>query len=92
MSHHCHWPGCKVETRNINQWACDDHWVILPRHIKDALWETYVTKGYSNKDMRVEYIEVFRLAHDWALRYELRKKEQETVLKGIEELGEEIGL
>jgi predicted membrane chloride channel (bestrophin family) len=89
MSHHCHWPGCK-STVPPSLWGCRDHWYTLPKHIRDLIWANYKPGQEVTKTPSVRYIEAARLAHDWALRYELRKKEQETVLKGIEELGEEI--
>lgn len=89
MTHHCHWPGCK-STVSPSLWGCRDHWYALPKHIRDLIWANYKPGQEVTKTPSVGYIEASRLAHDWAVRYELRKKEQMDVLNEISALGQEI--
>jgi hypothetical protein len=69
---------------------CRSHWYTLQKHLRDLIWRHYVPGQEIKKNPTPAYMEAFRAARDWALRYELRKKEQETVLQEISRLGQEI--
>jgi hypothetical protein len=87
--HTCHWPGCKIRIP-VHSPICDYHWNILPKHIRDLMFRHYKSSNYRAKP-NTEYLEAYNLARDWALRYELSKKEQENILDEIDGLIEEIG-
>lgn len=90
MTHHCHWPGCKtIVPPKLHM--CARHWYTLPKHLRDLIWRYYVPGQEIRKDPTIEYMEAFKLTHDFAIQYELRKKEKMDLLSGIEELKEDMG-
>lgn len=40
MSHHCHATGCTVATKP-EIFFCRRHWFMLPKPLRDRIWETY---------------------------------------------------
>jgi transcriptional regulator with XRE-family HTH domain len=39
--HHCHWPGCTAQVPPA-MWGCKAHWFLLPKELRDRIWQTYV--------------------------------------------------
>ena len=40
MAHTCHATGCKVPVPP-KMWGCKRHWFMVPRPIRDRIWQTY---------------------------------------------------
>ena len=38
--HICHWPGCERQVPPA-MWGCKEHWLKLPKHLRDKVWATY---------------------------------------------------
>lgn len=38
--HTCHWPGC-AQRIALSQLMCRDHWLRLPKHLRDGIWRTF---------------------------------------------------
>jgi hypothetical protein len=70
MSHHCHWPGCRVEVQP-HLWGCWKHWRKLPQDIKDDIWRSYRKGQEVTKDPSREYIEAARRAREWIFDHHL---------------------
>lgn len=62
--HHCHWPGCDRQIPPA-LWGCKEHWNMLPKYLRDEIWEAYApgqeVKGTPSK----EYIKVARKVQQW---------------------------
>jgi hypothetical protein len=73
--HKCHWPGCEEEVPPA-MWGCKWHWRLLPRELRDEIWEAY--RPGQEKDMRpsARYIEVARKAQEWIDEYLKSQKGQ----------------
>lgn len=69
MIHRCHWPKCQCQV-SPRLWGCRPHWYTLPKEIRDAIWQTYVSGQEMRKDPSEEYLIVAQLAEDWALAHE----------------------
>jgi hypothetical protein len=61
MTHLCHAKGCtkKVPPR---MFMCREHWYMLPRHMRDAVWAAYVPGQENRKDPTKKYIEIAHAA------------------------------
>lgn len=57
MSHTCHAEGCEkgVPPRLF---MCPGHWMALPKPLRDAVWEEYVTGQEVRKDPTEAYLNV----------------------------------
>lgn len=71
--HQCHWPSCELEVPP-KLWSCRAHWYLLPKWIRDAIWNAYTLGQEERKDPSAEYVKVARIAHDWALEYENKQR------------------
>lgn len=62
--HHCHWPGCGASVPPA-LWGCYKHWMMLPKHLRDKVWEVY--RPGQEVDMRPsrEYLDVAQEVQDW---------------------------
>lgn len=38
--HTCHWPGCKAQVPPA-MWGCGKHWRMLPKYLRDKIWNAY---------------------------------------------------
>ena len=65
--HHCHWPGCESEVPP-KLWGCRTHWFMLPKYIRDKIWDAYVPGQEITKTPSRRYIEVAREAREWILK------------------------
>jgi hypothetical protein len=66
--HTCHWPGCTKQVPPA-MWGCKKHWIMLPKHLRDRIWDTY-RPGQEN-DMRPseEYLQVAHEIQEWCENY-----------------------
>lgn len=62
--HHCHWPGC---SRHVSPalWGCYQHWMKLPKALRDKIWATFRAGQEISKTPSREYVEVAREVQDW---------------------------
>lgn len=64
MSHHCHWPGCKVPVPP-KMWGCKPHWFKLPIRLRAMIWKHYVPGQEVTKTPSQAYIDAAREVQDW---------------------------
>jgi hypothetical protein len=64
VRHTCHWPGCQVEVKP-RLWGCRDHWFVLPKRLRDAIWESYVPGQEITKTPSEAYIKAARDVQRW---------------------------
>lgn len=62
--HHCHWPGCGKEVPPA-MWGCKEHWFMLPKHLRDLIWDTYVPGQEKTMDPSGEYMEAAEAVQEW---------------------------
>jgi len=70
MSHTCHAKGCNIEVPP-RMFMHRNHWFMLPKAMRDRLWELYVEGQEIRKDPSPEY-----LAHATACIAYVARKEQ----------------
>jgi len=64
--HQCHWPKCpRMVPPPI--WACPQHWRILPKGLRDALWEYYLPGP------TIKYLKVVSKVEKWIEGYQAEK-------------------
>ena len=69
IDHPCHWPGCHVQIPRA-MWGCKDHWNVLPKALKDRIWNAY-TVGQEDYPGLVTgaYLDAASAARSWAEAY-----------------------
>lgn len=69
MSHTCHAEGCDQATPP-KMFMCKRHWFMLPKEIRDSIWEFYVPGQERRKDPSKEYLAASQWAIDWLAKKE----------------------
>jgi hypothetical protein len=64
MTHHCHWPGCKVAVPP-KMWGCKSHWFRLPKALRNRIWATYRPGQEITKTPSPAYIEAAKSVQQW---------------------------
>lgn len=54
--HYCHADNCEV-TVPPRMFMCKSHWYMLPKAMRDRLWEVYVPGQERRMDPTTEYID-----------------------------------
>lgn len=62
--HHCHWLGCNKQCKPA-YWGCFKHWMMLPKYLRDKIWEAYKPGQEVNMSPSREYLEVAREVAKW---------------------------
>lgn len=62
--HHCHWPGCKTQV-NPAMWGCRKHWFMLPKFLRDKIWDTFEPGQEINMTPSRDYVAVSREVQEW---------------------------
>lgn len=62
--HHCHWPDCGAQVPPA-AWGCKRHWYMLPKALRDRIWDTYAVGQEVAKTPSPAYIAAARAAQDW---------------------------
>lgn len=62
--HVCHWPGCSTKVPPA-MWGCKRHWYMLPKHLRDKIWKTYVPGQEITKTPHIAYIEAAKEVQAW---------------------------
>lgn len=65
-AHHCHWPGCTGQVPPA-LWGCRRHWYMLPKWLRDKVWQAY--RPGQEIDMRPsrEYLAVADEVEAWIM-------------------------
>jgi len=63
-AHTCHWPGCSMQVPPA-MWGCKRHWYMLPKYLRDKIWDAY--RPGQEIDMRPskEYLAVADEVQQW---------------------------
>jgi hypothetical protein len=63
-NHTCHWPGCKkiVAPR---LWGCREHWLALPKRLRDEIWDSYRPGQEITKTPSSRYLAAAREVQEW---------------------------
>ena len=67
--HECHWPGCDKQVPPA-KWGCYKHWMMLPKRIRDNIWNAYCIGQEVDMSPSKAYVKAAREAQDWILKYE----------------------
>lgn len=62
--HTCHWPGCSLQVPPA-LWGCRRHWYMLPRYLRDKIWQEYRIGQEETLDVSGGYISVAREIQQW---------------------------
>lgn len=62
--HHCHWPGCDKQVPPA-MWGCLKHWRMLPKRLRDAIWNAFRPGQEKNVTPSREYVKVAREVQNW---------------------------
>jgi len=46
-------------------WGCREHWLLLPKRFRDAIWATYVPGQEQRMDPTPEYLDVAFRVQEW---------------------------
>lgn len=65
--HHCHWPGCNKQVKPA-MWGCYYHWMRLPKHFRDRIWQAYRVGQELDRSPSREYLEVAREVQEWIMK------------------------
>lgn len=62
--HTCHWPGCKKQCPPA-RWGCLAHWMMLPKRLRDKIWDAYRPGQEKTMTPSREYLKVAREVERW---------------------------
>lgn len=71
--HHCHWPGCNRDVPAA-QWGCRQHWMMLPKFLRDKIWLAFRPGQEISKTPSRAYIEVAKEVRSWIIAKQLGLK------------------
>jgi len=63
-NHTCHWPGC-TQSVPPAMWGCKRHWFMLPKNLRDKIWEAYKPGQEIKKNPTKKYIKVVQEVQKW---------------------------
>lgn len=64
FDHHCHFPTCDKQVPPA-MWGCKRHWMMLPKFLRDKIWNAYRPGQEIAKTPSREYVLVAREVQDW---------------------------
>jgi len=62
--HCCHWPGCGKQVPPA-LWGCLRHWRMVPKELRDRIWDAYRPGQERSMTPSREYVRVAREVQDW---------------------------
>ncbi len=65
--HGCHWPGCNRQVPPA-MWGCKEHWLTLPKRLRDRIWWAYEPGQEDRMDPSEDYMAVAQEIQDWIAR------------------------
>ena len=66
--HSCHWPGCGKQVP-IAMWVCRQHWFMLPKYLRERIWETYMPEQEISMDLSEEYLAAAQAVKEWVAQH-----------------------
>lgn len=72
MIHTCHAEGCNARVAP-QMLMCRPHWYMVPKPIRDRIWDTYRDGQCGDKQPSAEWLEAARAAIEAVARRENRK-------------------
>jgi hypothetical protein len=60
----CHWPTCDRRVP-LAMWGCREHWVKLPKALRDRVWEAYEPGQEIRMDASDDYLNVAYEVEEW---------------------------
>lgn len=79
--HHCHWPGCPKKVPAA-LWGCREHWRLLPRRIRNWIWNTYIPGQEIKKSPTKAYLQAAKAAQEWINDYLEAQRQPKKKKKG----------
>lgn len=68
-NHTCHWPDCHIQVPRAH-WGCREHWMALPKAIRDRIWNAYQAGQEDDRELVSEaYIDAASAAQNWIRSY-----------------------
>lgn len=77
--HRCHWTGCERQVPPA-LWGCKEHWMMLPKNLRNKIWATYVPGQEKTMTPSEAYLEAADEVQDW-IRENGARLEQEKAEK-----------
>ncbi len=62
--HHCHWPNCTTQVPPA-MWGCRKHWFMLPKYLRNKIWNTYIPGQEIDMSPSIEYLEAAREVQEY---------------------------
>lgn len=62
--HGCHWPGCERQVPPA-KWGCYPHWMRLPAHIRNRIWQEYEPGQEVSMTPSDGYLHAVEAAQKW---------------------------
>lgn len=66
--HTCHWPGCETQVPPAF-WGCRVHWKLIPKNLKNRIWDTYRIGQEVDMSPSKEYLDVADEVQSWIEEY-----------------------
>lgn len=76
-NHECHWPGCKKQVPPA-MWGCYQHWMTLPKRLRDKIWAAYEPGQEVTMTPSREYLKVAQEVQEWIKSYEQARKDRQA--------------
>jgi hypothetical protein len=67
-SHTCHWPGCPQQVAPA-LWGCRKHWFMLPKRLRDKIWQAYEPGQEDTMSPSDSYIEIAKEVQAWIANF-----------------------
>lgn len=65
-AHHCHWPTCNAQVPPA-MWGCRKHWYMLPKYLRDKIWNTYRAGQEATMTPSRTYVDAAREVEAWII-------------------------
>ena len=62
--HTCHWIGCTKQVPPA-MWGCRKHWFMLPKRLRDKIWETLEPGQEKDMTPSKEYLDAADEVQKW---------------------------
>lgn len=62
--HECHWLECYTQVAPA-MWGCRRHWFMLPKRLRDKIWNCYRIGQEADGKPSREYVKAAREVQEW---------------------------
>lgn len=62
--HECHWPSCSKQVPPA-MWGCREHWMMLPRFLRQKIWATYRPGQENDRRPSIGYLAAAEQVQEW---------------------------